>query len=69
MDCGRSLRWRGRLESHDLESGIHVENVSGDAAAQVAAEKYGGVGDFGDIGVAAERGVFLRRNRGPWKNP
>src|SRR6202167_62967 len=52
------LRCR-RFKAHDLESGIHVEDISGDAAAQVAAQKNGGVGDFGDVGVATQRGVFL----------
>jgi len=47
------------FQAHDLKSGIHVEDISGDAAAEVAAEKNGGVGHFGDISVAAQRGVFL----------
>ena len=44
-------------EGHDLEAGVDVEDVAGDAAAEVAAEEHGGVGDFVDVCVAAQRGV------------
>jgi hypothetical protein len=57
--CTRSFWWRRRFQAHNLETGIHVKNISGDAAAQIAAEKDGGVRDFGDVRVAAQRSVFL----------
>src|SRR5271156_2068117 len=57
--CAGSFWWRRRFQAHNLETGVHVENISSDAAAQVAAEEDGGVGDFGDVCVAAQRRVFL----------
>src|SRR6185295_3832117 len=45
------------LQTHDLESRIHVQDVACYAAAQIACEKNRGVRYFRRIGVAPERRV------------
>jgi len=46
------------LQAHDVEAGIHVDNISSDAAREVAGEEYGGVANFCGFCVAAERGAL-----------
>jgi hypothetical protein len=49
---------RGLLQAHDLEAGIDVKDISGDATGEIACEEYGGVADFRGFRVTAERGAL-----------
>ena len=46
---------RGLLQAHDVEAGIHVDNISCDAAGEITCEEYRGVADFRGFRIAAQR--------------
>src|ERR1051326_9170070 len=53
------MRPRSFSKAHYLHAGVHEETVAGDAAAQVAGQEDGGVGDLGGDGVSLERRAGL----------
>ena len=54
-DTGNSRAELGyRALTQKLQSGVDEDHVAGDAAAQIAGQEHGGIGDFGRFAIAAQ---------------
>lgn len=42
------------LNSHDVKAGVHIDDIAGDAAAEIACKKDGGIADLGGLRLAAQ---------------